>query len=378
MDYGCIENCQFNRVIKEHCDKPCEFVIKNNILTEIKNIIFKKDIVIPEGVIKIADKILEEADTIYLEKIVFPTTLIDIGEENFTKLENLKEVIINDNFVFDDNCLYSKDYKKLLLCLRFNKRELIVKDGCEHIGSYAFTRCDTLRKIVLPESVKVISDYAFYDCINVEEIVLPKMVDSIGYCAFENCIELCKINLPLNLKKISDRMFYSCGIKSLKLPESIIYVDESDCGISFVNGMYTKLILKKSNIVVENYCNKYGILYEFENAKQYRKEEARDVCIKYGKQFIKLFKKNYFAKDYHEREKIYPRLQSIYNKVALIKIEGQGYIFDNQIRKWFLSNKEEISFNENDKMFNRYYDRFCSFLLVYKGVFTAIMADEDY
>lgn len=27
MDYGCIENCQFNWIIKEHCDKPCKFAI---------------------------------------------------------------------------------------------------------------------------------------------------------------------------------------------------------------------------------------------------------------------------------------------------------------------------------------------------------------
>ena len=364
--------------LEEERGKACEFFVSDGVLTKVKYLAYKKELVIPEGVVKIADKIIDGSETEDLEKIVFSSTLVDIGEENFVKLDKLKEIVINDNFVLEDNCLYSKDYKKLWLCLRDKKRELYVKDGCEYICPYAFTECFILRKIVLPESVKVISNWAFYDCTNVEEIVMPKFIDFIGDNAFVNCIELRKINLPENLKKISDRMFYSCEIKQLKLPESIVQVDESSYGITFVNRMETKILLTKQNSVVENYCDENGILYEFENVKEYSKDEAREMCINYGKQFFELFRAQYFAKDYHESEKIYPKLQNIYNKIASLKIEGQGYIFDNQIRKWFLSTEQEIPFVKDEENFKRYYDRFCSYLLVYKGVFSAIMADEGY
>ena len=60
----------------------------------------------------------------------------------------------------------------------------------------------------------------------------------------------------------------------------------------------------------------------------------------------------------------------------MLKIKGQGYIFDNQIRKWFLSLEKDIPLFNKDIKMQRYYDNFCSLLLVYLSVESVIAYDD--
>lgn len=370
--------CEMNieeeiEAIKE-CAKPCEFIVEDGVLKKIKRLVCKNELIIPEGVVRIEDRILDTSEISNLERIVFPSTLVDIGEENIIGLYSPIEIITNDNFIFENGCLYTKNYKNLCLCLQdVVKGKLFVKDGCEKIYPFAFSGCRKLTKIVLPESVKEIGEWAFDKCYSVNEIVLPREINSIGANAFSNCYKLSKIELPENLKKISYEMFDCCSLKELKIPDSVIEIEDEDItmvqkAVTFVD-RFTKLILSKPNMVVTNYCNKYGIRYEFENAKEYTLEEAKNLCKNhYGKEFFELFKEQYFAMDNSQKEAILSKLQNIFNNVVTMKIKGQGYIYDNQIRNWLLTNEQEIPFNEGDKKFIRYYDRFCSFLLVYNSI----------
>lgn len=356
------------------CTKPCEFIInEDGVLNEIKHLTYKNELIIPEGVVRIENRILNTSETANLYKIVFPSTLVDIGEENFVDLESPIEITINDNFIFENGCLYTKNYENLCLCLKNDvKGELFIKDGCETIYPFAFSGCRRLTKIVLPESIRKIGEWNFKNCDHVKEIVLPRQIDFIGECAFSGCCELEKIELPENLKKISFNMFYSCNLKELKIPNSIVEIEDK-CIKSYNDfitcvDMFTKLILSKPNKAVTDYCNKYGIKYEFENSKEYTLEEAKDLCKNYyAKEFIKLFKEQYYAATRQKKYDINLKLQSIFNSVATMKIKGQSYIYDNQIRKWFLSNDEDIAFYGEDERLKRFYDKFCSFMLVYNS-----------
>lgn len=362
---------------------PVEFIINDGILTKVEYMVYKTELIIPEGVVKIADRVLDALDTMDLERIVFPSTLVDVGEENFTNNSSLKEVVINDNFVLENGCLYSKNYKKLFFCMQNTEGELKVKEGCEYICSFAFTSCKGLIKVVFPNTVKHIGIWCFSNCDNLKDVVLPKFIDNLEDTTFSNCFKLKKVNMPENLKIIPNALFDCCKIKRLKLPESIKEIETPHDRVSPL--LYTRIILSKENKKIQNYCHKYGIKYEFENDKECEVEEAKNICNKLSGEFIKLFKKTYSIKDNKRRKNACYELQRVLNKVLAIKIKGQGYIYDNQIRNWFLMPDESVSLFDNNLNLFRYYDKFCSYLLVTNWVVHVIceysrffLEDYDY
>ena len=84
--------------------KRCEFIIENGLLKKVKYLVHKRELIIPEGVYTISNRILDTTETSNLEKIIFPSTLVDLGEENFVELKRLKELVVNDNFIFENGC----------------------------------------------------------------------------------------------------------------------------------------------------------------------------------------------------------------------------------------------------------------------------------
>lgn len=359
----------------EYRKHPIEFVIKDGVITEVEYMVYKTELIIPEGVIKIADETFDTVETSDLERIVFPSTLVDIGEGNFWDIDYLKEIVINDNFVLDNGCLYTKDYKKLYLCLKDVKKEVFVKEGCEHICSHAFTKCDSVTKIVLPESIKTISNWAFYDCINLKQVVMPKLIDSIGELAFANCFVLEQINLPENLTIIPENIIDNNNIRELRIPDTVTEIKNEG---NFTGNPLIKLILSKENKYVENYCIEHGVIYEYDNSNEYTLDEAKELCLAYGKDFLITFEKFYYETDYKEKDTLLLKLQKLFNNVKVAKVKEQGYLFDNQIRKWFLTLEKDIPFDEKDDEMKRYYDNFCSFLLLCRSTQNVIARDDSF
>ena len=56
---------------------------------------------------------------------------------------------------------------------------VIVPDGIEVLGEFAFDRCNA-RKIILPESLKEIQCYCFFNCPNLADITLPASLETLG------------------------------------------------------------------------------------------------------------------------------------------------------------------------------------------------------
>ena len=75
-------------------------------------------------------------------------------------------------------------------------KRVIISEGVEEIGDFAFCNCWRLEKVVIPESIKKIMDYAFYDCEKLREAIIPVSVELIGDYAFEDCY-----NVTIILKK---------------------------------------------------------------------------------------------------------------------------------------------------------------------------------
>ena len=87
--------------------------------------------------------------------------------------------------------------------------ELVVEDGVEKIGRYAFDGCTSLRSITLAKTVKEIDWYAFRKTA-IEEIVIPEGVVTIGNSAFGSCSNLVSVTIPTTLTNAKFDVFEYC------------------------------------------------------------------------------------------------------------------------------------------------------------------------
>ena len=110
-------------------------------------------------------------------------------------------------------------------------RELVLPEGLEEIGGYAFGCCCELERLYFPHSLKSIGYNAFQRCDMPEELVIPGNVEDIDTEAFIDCRSIKTLRVESGVKKIRERAFgYCTGLRTLILPlglklNSYIYTD---------------------------------------------------------------------------------------------------------------------------------------------------------
>ncbi len=90
-------------------------------------------------------------------------------------------------------------------------KHLIINDGVETIGDYAFYTCDKLESVALPDSLKSIGEEAFSYCHSLTNITIPNSVTVIDDYAFCNCSKLKSVTLGRGIKELGYRAFISCN-----------------------------------------------------------------------------------------------------------------------------------------------------------------------
>ncbi|MEL3905972.1 MAG: leucine-rich repeat protein [Treponema sp.] len=148
----------------------------------------------------------------------------DIGAF-FSYCKNLTTITVDDSnsaYSCEENVLYSKDMKELILAAK-NIGSISIKDGTTHIAHGAFRHCTHLTSITLPQSLTEIDGGAFSGCTGLTSI-------DLSGCA--------------RLKKIGWYAFGGCTDAEIKLPESITEIE----GIAFGRNedSYCKKVLIKS------------------------------------------------------------------------------------------------------------------------------------
>lgn len=100
--------------------------------------------------------------------------------------------------------------------------EVILPEDIRVIDAGAFAG-SSIRRIVIPEGVESIGDYAFYACSALEEISLPKSLKRIGKGAFAACHNIADIDLSETaVTEIPERCFAEASsLVFLRLPENI-------------------------------------------------------------------------------------------------------------------------------------------------------------
>ena len=164
-----------------------------------------------------------------------------------------------ENAIDDGNgVLYSRDFRRLLICRNHDIKECCIKEGtkiiCDDafgnynynvweyfgekclrrvfipssvksIGEGAFMNCESLQEIAIPDSVTSIGDHAFEGCKSLLQVKIPNTVTNIGPSAFENCESLQEITIPNKLTRIEACVFEGCkSLHQVNLPNSVLHI----------------------------------------------------------------------------------------------------------------------------------------------------------
>lgn len=100
--------------------------------------------------------------------------------------------------------------------------EVVIPNGVEEIGGWAFFYCRFLKEVAIPASVKKIGDAAFAGCELLERICLPEGLEAINEHAFSSCNSLKTITIPASVKEIGDGAFKYCeALEQVVLSEGL-------------------------------------------------------------------------------------------------------------------------------------------------------------
>ena len=129
---------------------------------------------------------------------------------------------------------------------------VVIPDGVEVIGDFAFADCSLLKNIELPKSLKTIGDRAFSGCKSLTSIKIPGSVKNLD-CdwVFWYCEKLKRIELEEGIESLGD-IFPGCtAVKTITIPNSLRNLD----GLIFSDFMLLRsIVLTKDNpyFVLEN------------------------------------------------------------------------------------------------------------------------------
>ena len=206
-----------------------------------------ENLCIPEGVKKIDRNSFYRCSGI--GKIVFPSTLEDIGYNPFSGCSKIEFESKTKWFLVIDGRLYNSDVSKLI-CSPRSKSVGVVRlpDSVIELERSAFSGDEELTGIVL-KNVSKIGKSCFSGCSSLEEVYIPDYVSYVGEWAFSHCNKLKAVSVGPDT--FLDRYVFSqtnCEIKRRESREN--YLIESD-NLDFLGGVKSSLKEKVSSIIID-------------------------------------------------------------------------------------------------------------------------------
>ena len=226
-----------------------EFVIVAGELREYRGEC--TNVVIPEGVTKIGDKVFAEMN---ITGITIPNSVTAIGKSAFDGCTRLTNVYITDiakwcEMSFEHLDANPLHYTKNLYINDKLVTDIIIPDSVTRISGYAFCYCSSLTSVTIPHGVTSIGEYAFSNCISLTSVDIPNSVTNIedlafsgcknlAYVtignslknfgtAFDGCTSLTSITIPDGVTSIADNAFFGCiSLESIVIPNSVTSIGE--------------------------------------------------------------------------------------------------------------------------------------------------------
>lgn len=183
---------------------------------------------IPDGVKKIGGGAFGGCGE--LTEITLPSGVAEIGGNAFNYCDKLKEIKYAGEI--ESWCAIkglgnvTSQGRTLFINGKPLTGDLIIPDGVEKIGDYAFYGCGGLKSVIIPAGVVSVGESAFYGCVNLTGVTIGDGVSEIGKDAFRNCNKLKSISVGGNNETYSsvDGVLYD------KATTEILYVPKAVTG----------------------------------------------------------------------------------------------------------------------------------------------------
>ena len=126
------------------------------------------------------------------------------------------------NWTTDDNGeWHENNYSNVI-------NKIIIENGVNNIGEYAFYGSNKLSSIEILSSIKEIGEGAFYKCKSLRNIEIPDSVVEMGEGVFAECISLTNVRIPSKITEIKDGVFFECNsLTSIEIPSGVTSIGES-------------------------------------------------------------------------------------------------------------------------------------------------------
>lgn len=198
-----------------------------------------------------------------ITKFTFPKSLEVLGDNAFGGAAGILEIDIeagNTHFAVNDNILYTKDMKKVVMCPSGRRDAVTIPEGVEEIGNYAFYMVDGCQVYNMPSTLTTIGKEAFSNCYGLREFTIPDSVKSLGNNCFDACKSLKTINIGAGLREIPDQAFIECfQLTNLDIPSTIEKIGkQAFLGCTEI----TSLNLKEGLREIDNGAFKFGTTEE--------------------------------------------------------------------------------------------------------------------
>ena len=285
-------------------------------------------LVIAEEITAIADEAFDDLTNI--SAVELPVSLTVIGNNAFRNCEKLVEVKYQGDLSgwlgieFGGSWANPMNYaENLYINGELVQGDIIIPEGTEKIGDYAFCNCSGLTSVTIPDSVTDIGDYAFSGCSGLTSITIPDSVTSIGNGAFSGCSGLTDVYyqgdlsgwlgiefadssanpmvytknvyidgellqgdivIPDGTEKIGDYAFYNCsGLTSIIIPGSVTDIgDYAFSGCSNLTSITIPFVGEKADGTGATYFGYiFGASVYWDN-DEYVPETLKEVIIAGG------------------------------------------------------------------------------------------------
>ena len=151
---------------------------------------------VPRGVRVIGETAFEQG--LYLEEVVLPDTVEEIGREAFCGCEALMKLDLPNSLrLIGDAALSYTDLREVVLPAGLSEAGGYALDGgipadgsLVQLRGAVFYGCDHLTKVTLAAGMTRIDDDMFGQCRNLERVSVPASVTGIGAGAFSGCGKL--------------------------------------------------------------------------------------------------------------------------------------------------------------------------------------------
>ncbi len=141
-------------------------------------------------------------------------------------------------------------------CMR-DMGEVILPEGVESVGAYAFAYCESLRAVTLPEGLKSLGEMAFFVCGALREVVIPEGIEVLPAGVFSDCYAMRSVTLPESLRAIEGGAFFGCyALTTIHIPAGVTEIHPTALGR--LSG------LAEITVAEENpaYASRDGVLFD--------------------------------------------------------------------------------------------------------------------